>query len=76
MKHKSMFIESIPDAKTIMEMADRVVLGNVVEADLADGTFVALMNELQARGYVLQPRPESDPVKWLKPFLFRVDRKV
>jgi hypothetical protein len=53
-------------------LADRVTLGQVVDADLTDGTFVALMNELKRRGLVLQPRAESDPVKWLKPFLFRV----
>jgi hypothetical protein len=71
---KVVSVEEVSDMAKAL--ADRVVLGYVVEADLADGTFVALMNELKARGYVLQPRAESDPVKWLKPFLFRVERKA
>jgi hypothetical protein len=61
-----------PDMAVVVALADRVALGHVVEADLTDGTFVALMSELKQRGLVLQPRAESDPVKWLKPFLFRV----
>lgn len=61
-----------PDKAVVMALADRVALGQVVDADLTDGTFVALMNELKRRRLVLQPRAESDPVKWLKPFLFRV----
>jgi hypothetical protein len=60
------------DRAAVSALADRVELGQAVEADLTDGTFVALMNELRRRGLVLQPRDESDPVKWLKPFLLRV----
>jgi hypothetical protein len=61
-----------PEAGTISALADLVMNGQIVEACLTDGTFVALMNELKRRGYVLMPRANNDPVKWLKPFLFRV----
>lgn len=62
-----------PDAGTVSALADLVVNGQVVEACLTDGTFVALMNELKRRGWVLKPRAADDPVKWLKPFLYRVE---
>lgn len=53
-------------------MADRVMAGNVVETDLNDGSFVALMEELKRRGYTLKPRAPHDMVQELRPFLFRV----
>jgi hypothetical protein len=51
-------------------MADRVMAGQVVDADLTDGTFSQLMEELRRRGMTLQPRDEN--TKYLKPFLFYV----
>lgn len=61
-----------PDAVVVRSLADRVEAGKTVDADLTDGTFSALIDELGKRGFVLMPRAESDPVKWLKPFSFRV----
>ena len=51
-------------------MADRVLRGDVVEADLTDGTFGLLMDELKRRGYGLAERSEVE--KYMQPFLFRV----
>jgi hypothetical protein len=51
-------------------MADRVLRGDVVEANLTDGTFGLLMDELKRRGYGLAQRTEVE--KHLNPFLFRV----
>jgi hypothetical protein len=62
-----------PDAGTVAELADMVVSGQIVEACLTDGTFVALMNELRRRGWVLRPRAEDEAGRWLKPFLYRVE---
>lgn len=67
------YASDTPDAGTIGDLADLVMNGQVVEACLTDGTFVALMNELRRRGWVLKPRAADDPVKWLKPFLYRVE---
>jgi hypothetical protein len=52
-------------------MADRVLQGDVIEADLTDGTFGLLMDELKKRGYGLAQRTEVE--KHLQPFLFRVE---
>jgi hypothetical protein len=51
-------------------MADQVEHGQVVTADLTDGTLVALMVELQRRGYALSARSAAQ--RELKPFLFKV----
>lgn len=56
----------------IVEMAERIMRGDVVDADLADGTFVAVMEELKRRGWGLAERSEAE--KWLKPFLLKVER--
>lgn len=72
MKSDRVVISKNTDAGTIAVLADMVMAGQIVEACLTDGTFVALLNELNRRGYVLHPRADSDPVKWLKPFLFKV----
>ncbi len=53
-------------------MAERVIAGDVVETDLNDGSFVALMEELRRRGYKLQERAADDPEKQYRPWLFRV----
>ncbi len=64
--------ERVIDAVVVRSLADRVEAGKTVDADLTDGTFSALIDELARRGFVLMPRSDSDPVKWLKPFSFRV----
>lgn len=53
-------------------MADKVIAGDVVETDLNDGSFVALMEELKRRGYKLKERAADDPEKQYRPWLFRV----
>ena len=64
--------KSVARSDVVNELADRVEAGNTVDADLTDGTFSELMEELRKRGFVLTPRAKSDPVKWLNPFSFRV----
>ena len=51
-------------------LADRVLAGDVVEAELSDGTLGRLMDELKRRGYGLAERSEVE--KYMQPFLFRV----
>lgn len=58
--------------RNIGALADSVVQGDVVEVDLNDGSFVALMEELRRRGYRLAKRSESE--KYLQPFLFKVEQ--
>lgn len=55
-------------------MAERVIAGDLVYADLNDGSFEALMAELRRRGWVLAPRGVDDPDRQANPFLFRVKR--
>ena len=57
-------------------MAERVIAGDLVYADLNDDSFVLLMEELRRRGWVLTPRSEDDPDKKTNPFLFRVQLKT
>jgi hypothetical protein len=58
----------------IVQMADRALAGEVVTTDLNDGSFVALMEELRRRKFVLAPRAEDDPDRKRNPFLFHVSR--
>jgi hypothetical protein len=64
-----------PLEQDIAYMAERVIAGDLVYADLNDGSFEDLMEELRRRGYVLAPRCEDDPDRELNPFLFRVKRE-
>jgi hypothetical protein len=59
-------------AQDIGVMADRVLQGDVIEASLGDGTYSELMAELRRRGYGLAQRSEAE--KYLKPFVFRVEK--
>jgi hypothetical protein len=59
-------------AREIAEMADRVLRGDVVGADLSDGTFVLLMKELNQRGYQMTKRSEAN--RFLKPFVYVVEK--
>lgn len=56
----------------VTHLADQVEHGQVVTTDLNDGSFEALMSELERRGYALTDRTAA--AKELKPFLFRVKR--
>jgi hypothetical protein len=74
MKHRNEVARPAPVVRKTPQdigvMADRVMRGDVVEADLTDGTFGLLMDELKRRGYGLAQRSEVE--KHLQPFLFRV----
>jgi hypothetical protein len=73
-RHRAQAAVTPPPAPRIKQdigvMADRVLQGDVVEADLSDGTFGLLMDELKRRGYGLVKRSEVE--NHLQPFIFRV----
>lgn len=50
----------VPDAAIISGLADLVMAGKIVSASLSDGTYVALMAELNQRGYELTVRTEIE----------------
>ncbi len=54
-------------------MADQILQGNVVEANLNDGTFTRLMDEFRRRGYELAKRSEAE--RYMQPFLFKVKKR-
>ena len=54
-------------------MADQILQGNVVEANLNDGTFTLLMDEFRRRGYELAKRSEAE--RYRQPFLFKVKKR-
>ena len=56
----------------VTNWADQVERGLAVTMDLNDGSFEALMTELERRRFVWAERTAA--AKELKPFLFRVKR--
>lgn len=60
----------VPSAAVISGLADLVMAGQIVSASLTDGTYVALMQELNRRGYELTVRTEIE--KQAAPWTFRV----
>jgi hypothetical protein len=61
-----------PGAAEIAILANRVERGDVVTADLNDGSFTLLMDELKRRGFQLATRTASEQA--LNPFLFKVKK--
>lgn len=62
--------QPVPDASAISTLADLVMAGQIVSASLNDGTYIALMQELNQRGYELTDRTEIE--KQAAPWTFRV----
>lgn len=57
----------VPSTAVISGLADLVMAGKVISASLNDGTYVALMAELNQRGYELTVRTdiEKQAAPWL-----------
>lgn len=60
----------VPDASAISALADLVMDKQIIGASLNDGTYIALMAELNRRGYELDSRTEIE--KQAAPWTFRV----
>lgn len=62
----------VPDAKTISALASMVIDKQIISASLNDGTYIALMAELNRRGYELTARTEIE--KQAAPWLLIVSK--
>lgn len=72
MKAKTVQVKRKVTPETVTNWADQVERGIVVTTDLNDGSFEALMAELERRGYSFTARSAAE--QELRPFLFRVKK--